>query len=174
MNECLFVRGAYLATKGGQRGALRTLPRARLSGLAATMDIKRIGTHNGTFHCDEALACFLLRQTEQFRSAQIVRTRDLEVLEQLDCVVDVGGVYDADRLRFDHHQRGFFETFSDTTKTKLSSAGLVYKHFGREVLSSMAADKLHSKDDTEQLYHKVLPGPRPAPLPHPTVNDWVV
>jgi hypothetical protein len=30
---------------------------------------KIIGTHNGTFHCDEALAVFLLRQTNTFRDA---------------------------------------------------------------------------------------------------------
>jgi hypothetical protein len=25
-----------------------------------------IGTHSGTFHCDEALGCWMLKQTEQF------------------------------------------------------------------------------------------------------------
>jgi hypothetical protein len=30
---------------------------------------KMIGTHNGAFHCDEALAVFLLRQTNAFRDA---------------------------------------------------------------------------------------------------------
>ncbi|XP_016116079.1 UPF0160 protein MYG1, mitochondrial-like [Sinocyclocheilus grahami] len=27
----------------------------------------RIGTHNGTFHCDEGLACFLLRQLPEYK-----------------------------------------------------------------------------------------------------------
>lgn len=27
----------------------------------------RIGTHNGTFHCDEVLACFLLRQLPEYK-----------------------------------------------------------------------------------------------------------
>ena len=31
--------------------------------------LKVIGTHNGTFHCDEALAVFLLRQTPTYRDA---------------------------------------------------------------------------------------------------------
>jgi uncharacterized UPF0160 family protein len=30
---------------------------------------KVIGTHNGTFHCDEALAVFLLRQTATYAHA---------------------------------------------------------------------------------------------------------
>ncbi|CAI5944760.1 unnamed protein product [Closterium sp. NIES-65] len=37
---------------------------------------KRIGTHNGTFHCDEAMGCFLLRRTLKFRDADVIRTRD--------------------------------------------------------------------------------------------------
>lgn len=27
----------------------------------------KIGTHNGTFHCDEVLACFFLRQLPEFK-----------------------------------------------------------------------------------------------------------
>ncbi len=52
------------------------------------------GTHSGSFHCDEALGCFLLQQTTKFGGADIVRSRDPEVLKGLDVVIDVGGVYD--------------------------------------------------------------------------------
>ena len=38
-----------------------------------------MGTHNGSFHCDEALGCFLIRLTDNFSDAQIVRTRDPQV-----------------------------------------------------------------------------------------------
>lgn len=31
------------------------------------MTAKKIGTHNGTFHCDEVLACFLLRQLPEYK-----------------------------------------------------------------------------------------------------------
>lgn len=65
----------------------------------------KIGTHNGTFHCDEALACFMLKQLPEYRLADIVRTRNPEELAKCDIVVDVGGVYDADKHRYDHHQR---------------------------------------------------------------------
>ncbi|KAM3729692.1 hypothetical protein ACB098_12G031400 [Castanea mollissima] len=87
----------------------------------------RIGTHNGSFHCDEALACFMLRLTHKFSAAQIVRTRDPKILESLDAVVDVGGLYDSTQDRYDHHQNGFAEVFGHGFTTKLSSAGLVYK-----------------------------------------------
>jgi hypothetical protein len=36
---------------------------------------KQIGTHDGAFHCDEALACWMLHQTLDFRDASITRTR---------------------------------------------------------------------------------------------------
>ncbi|KAK9839664.1 hypothetical protein WJX81_004487 [Elliptochloris bilobata] len=115
---------------------------------------KRIGTHSGSFHCDEALGCYLLRRTKEFAGAEIVRSRDPEVLRDLDVVIDVGGVYDADSRRFDHHQRGFDETFGLGFSTKLSSAGLVYKHYGREVVASVMG-LLPSHADTETVYLKL-------------------
>ena len=54
----------------------------------------KIGTHSGSFHCDEALGCFLLRQTDTYRDAEIIRSRDEEVLQDLDIIIDVGGKYD--------------------------------------------------------------------------------
>ena len=50
----------------------------------------RIGTHNGTFHCDEALGCFLLRLTSRFHGAEIVRTRD----DQVHAYIHTYNVYD--------------------------------------------------------------------------------
>lgn len=41
--------------------------------------ITKIGTHSGVFHCDEALACFMLKQLPEYRDADIVRTRNPEV-----------------------------------------------------------------------------------------------
>ncbi|GAB1605797.1 UPF0160 protein MYG1, mitochondrial-like isoform X1 [Argonauta hians] len=104
--------------------------------------VKKIGTHNGTFHCDEALACFLLKLLPEYQDSTIVRTRDLEKLAPCDVVVDVGGVYDPATFRFDHHQRSFNESMSSLNSnkkwvTKLSSAGLVYYHFGERILQKV-------------------------------------
>jgi len=79
---------------------------------------------------------YLLRHTDAYRDADVVRTRDPNILDTCDIVVDVGAVYDESKQRFDHHQRGFDEAFGHGFTTKLSSAGLVYKHFGREVISN--------------------------------------
>lgn len=95
---------------------------------AATMSaVTRIVTHNGTHHADEALAVHLLRKLPQYASAELIRTRDKALIEQGTIVVDVGAEYDDARRRYDHHQRGFEETFDSAHKTKLSSAGLVWK-----------------------------------------------
>ncbi|XP_043979010.1 UPF0160 protein MYG1, mitochondrial [Gambusia affinis] len=116
------------------------------------MTIKKIGTHNGTFHCDEVLACFFLRQLPEYAEAEIVRTRDAAVLAECDVVVDVGGEFDPKRHRYDHHQRTFTENFHSLCPekpwvTKLSSAGLVYLHFGRRLLAQLT----QMKEDDRQL-----------------------
>jgi uncharacterized UPF0160 family protein len=125
------------------------------------MTTAKIGTHNGQFHCDEVLACYMLKQLPTYKEAEIIRTRDSSLLETCDIVVDVGAVYDPSKNRFDHHQRTFNETFSslDSTKPwkiKLSSAGLIYVHFGRQVLAEILR-KLNAYDEklVEILYDKM-------------------
>jgi uncharacterized UPF0160 family protein len=98
--------------------------------------IRSLCTHDGSFHADEALAVFLMKQL--YPNVVVTRSRDAAVHEKHDMLVDVGAVFDESRLRFDHHQRGFTETFSSDHKaTILSSAGLIYKFFGRDVLAAM-------------------------------------
>jgi hypothetical protein len=53
----------------------------------------------------------------------VARSRDKAVLEDCDVIIDVGGVYEPENNRFDHHQRGFGEVFGHGYNTKLSSAG---------------------------------------------------
>ncbi|KAH9321909.1 hypothetical protein KI387_016548, partial [Taxus chinensis] len=113
--------------------------------------VKRVGTHNGTFHCDEALACYMIRLTDKYAGSEIVRTRDQQVLDRLDAVLDVGGVYDPSRDRYDHHQRGFDQVFGYEFATKLSSAGLVYKHYGWEIIAKeLGLDAAHP--DVERVF----------------------
>ncbi|KAG6636472.1 hypothetical protein CIPAW_11G113500 [Carya illinoinensis] len=119
--------------------------------MANNAPLKRVGTHNGSFHCDEALGCFMIRLTDKFCNAEIVRTRDIQVLEGLDAVLDVGGVYDPIQDRYDHHQKGFDEVFGHGFFTKLSSAGLVYKHFGKEIIAKeLQVDEGHP--DVHRLF----------------------
>jgi len=100
----------------------------------------------------------LTKYTKEFKDCPIVRTRDKSVLDTLDIVVDVGGVYDPATHRYDHHQKEFSSTFSENHNIKLSSAGLVYKHFGMEVVRSLS-DKILSETRTKlkiELDEKLL------------------
>ena len=99
-----------------------------------------IVTHNGKFHADESLAVAMLRRLPAYKAAQVIRTRDESVINSADIVVDVGGVYDSNSHRYDHHQPSFHDTFSELHKTRLSSAGLVYKHFGKLLIQQNLSD----------------------------------
>lgn len=135
-----------------------------------------MGTHSGAFQADEALGIYMLRQLPQYKQAALVRSRDPEVLKPLTIVIDVGGLYDHAQLRYDHHQRGFFETFDgenqaskdggrpDVTgpetatgafKTKLSASGLIYKHYGREIICALHPSLASSPDALEWVYVKM-------------------
>lgn len=124
-----------------------------------------IATHNGHFHADEALAVHMLRRhVPDYAGASLVRTRDPSKLAESHTVVDVGGEYDAAKRRFDHHQRGFTTTFPGRP-TKLSSAGLVYMHFGRGIIERSVQQHAEKKSeaavadaDVDLLYNKLYAG----------------
>jgi hypothetical protein len=59
---------------------LRTSALARVRGTTITSEkltsnLLAIGTHDGNFHCDEALAISLLKYLPQYEQAVVVRTR---------------------------------------------------------------------------------------------------
>lgn len=115
----------------------------------------RICTHSGTFHADESLAVFLLKLLPKFSNAAVVRSRQPLDWEAADIVVDVGGKYDGGSKWFDHHQRDFNETFSSNFATKLSSAGLIYKHFGKDIIRDTFKTTSISDNEVELIYLKM-------------------
>ncbi|CAG0897003.1 unnamed protein product [Darwinula stevensoni] len=122
----------------------------------------RIGTHDGIVHCDDALACFMLKLLPEYQDATIIRSRDEDVLSECNVVVDVGGVYDPAKLRFDHHQNDFEESMSTVRpgkkwRTKLSSAGLVFNHFGHRIISRILNWPIEDSDFEESM-STVRPG----------------
>lgn len=122
---------------------------------------KTIVTHNGTFHNDEVTAYAMLNYI--FPNNTLIRTRDPSIINDDDTsiVIDVGQIYDVKKHRYDHHQPTFHETF-DTSATPLargapnfqhagnssdqqstiplSSAGLIYKHFGHVIFGKFCAE----------------------------------
>ncbi|XP_033223330.1 UPF0160 protein MYG1, mitochondrial isoform X2 [Belonocnema kinseyi] len=121
----------------------------------------KIGTHSGVFHCDEVLACYMLKKLPQYKDASIVRSRDPEILKTCDVVVDVGGEYDPSKHRYDHHMREFKETASSVLNKpgydwtiKLSSAGLIYCHFGQEIIKQVIPEVV-DQAEIDAIFRKV-------------------
>ena len=114
-----------------------------------------IGTHDGSFHCDEALAISMLKLLPEYAGCTVVRSRNPELLAKCGVVVDVGAQYDPATHRYDHHQREFTGCLEGYS-TKLSSAGLVYQHFGRSILKHV----LGTQDEAlvETCFHKLYRG----------------
>lgn len=93
------------------------------------MNDKTIATHNGNFHADDVFSIAALKSI--FPSIKLIRTRDLEIITKADIVVDVGGEYDPESDRFDHHQRG--GAGERANGIPYSSFGLIWKKYGLEI-----------------------------------------
>ena len=86
----------------------------------------KIVTHNGSFHADDLFACAFLKLL--YPKAEIIRTRDEEVIKTGNIVLDVGGIYNPEKNLFDHHQRGGAGIRPNSIP--YASLGLIWKHFG--------------------------------------------
>ena len=119
-----------------------------------------IGTHSEQFHQDEVFSTFFLKFIDGFRTSAVVRTRNKQILDECDVVVDVGGEYNAEKMRFDHHMREFKEVFDEENRIKMSSAGLIFKHFGSQAITSILNSPSFSKSfktsDNKQVVKIVL------------------
>ncbi len=109
-----------------------------------------IATHGANFHSDDifAVATLLLKfekdgysQTSKNpeKKIKVIRTLDSDVYNKADFVVDIGGVYDVRKKRFDHHQVG--GAGARENGVPYASFGLVWKSYGKELTgSTYAAD----------------------------------
>ena len=90
---------------------------------------RSFGTHNGTFHADEVTACALLQCFDLIDEDKIKRTRDTALLRTCEYVCDVGGAYNPNEKRFDHHQIDY--------RGSLSSAGMILEYLkNKKIISS--------------------------------------
>lgn len=88
------------------------------------MQIRALGTHDGSFHADEVTAAALLVVFNRVDRDKIVRTRDEKLLDACEYVCDVGNIYDPSRKRFDHHQVDY--------TGQMSSAGMVLLYLWKQ------------------------------------------
>lgn len=115
-------------------------------------------THSGAFHADEVLATTLTKFSTEFKDSWIIRTRNNEIHKLADLVCDVGGIHDPSAHRYDHHMKEFTLVYDDILKIKMSSAGLVYKHLGKNIISNLLKGMgiyEQNKDNIQKIYDKV-------------------
>lgn len=103
---------------------------------------RSFGTHSGSFHADEVTACALLLYFGYIDREKIVRTRELDALQTCDFVCDVGGTYDPEIRRFDHHQVEY--------SGSLSSAGMILQYLKEQ--------KTLTEEFYQYLYRFVVKG----------------
>lgn len=103
---------------------------------------KNIVTHSGNFHADDVFAVATLLIV--FPDAKVIRTRDASLIENADVVADVGGIYDPNRLRFDHHQ--IEGAGSHYNGIPYASFGLVWKKYGEKISGSTEVAKIIEKN----------------------------
>lgn len=103
----------------------------------------KVVTHDSTFHADDIFATATLNILHN-GNIKIMRSRDPKIIASGDIVLDVGNIYDPKTNRFDHHQKGGAGTRPEGIL--LSSFGLIWKHFGRRLVSSDEAwEKIDQK-----------------------------
>src|SRR3990167_3466507 len=102
-----------------------------------------IATHNGSFHADDVFGVGVLMGV--FPSHTLLRTRNNAPIEAADFAVDVGGLWDAETGRFDHHQRSFAGARpahvvdgAQTPGVGYASAGLVWAAYGGAYVQALA------------------------------------
>jgi uncharacterized UPF0160 family protein len=93
-----------------------------------------IATHSGKFHADDVWAVTVLDIV--FPGCELIRTRDPEKIRSADFAVDVGGIWDPQTGRFDHHQKGF--EGARPSGVVYASAGLAWKTHGAQCVALIA------------------------------------
>jgi len=123
-----------------------------------------IAVHDGNFHADDVAGVAVVQLATGV--TRLIRTRDQEVLDASTYVLDVGGVYDPDANRFDHHQREG-KPAPRANEVPYSSFGLVWKKYGEVICGSakVAADvdkRLVQPIDAADCGFKLFEGGRPT------------
>lgn len=85
-----------------------------------------IVTHDGNFHADDVFSVAALKAI--LPAFKLIRSRNAEIISEADIVIDVGGKYEPDNGRFDHHQRG--GAGARENGIPYSSFGLIWQKYG--------------------------------------------
>lgn len=136
----------------------------------------KIVTHNAKFHTDDVFAVASLLVL--YPNAEVIRTRDKEIIKSADIVVDVGEIYDSESNRFDHHQMG--GAGNRDNGIPYSSLGLVWNKFGGKISGSQSVMKrientfiqtVDAADNGVDSFKTLIPDVAPA-LIQTVVNQY--
>ena len=108
-----------------------------------------IGTHDGSFHADETVACALISYIHEH--CEVIRSRNPQELERADIIIDVSGKND--ERHFDHHSNDF--KLSRPNGIDYATAGLMWQKFGREFLQKIAHEHFSAEQRqllTDEIY----------------------
>lgn len=109
-----------------------------------------IVTHDGPFHSDDVLSTVILREILE---GTINRTRKNELIEAADIIYDVGGIYDRNIGRFDHHFRSRPKRPSGES---YSTLGLIWKEFGRQYIAKLTGlDINNESEDIDLIWSQI-------------------
>ena len=103
----------------------------------------KVVTHNDRFHADDVFAMATLNIFFGDKIGEVIRTRDEAQIQSADIVFDVGGIYDPNAHRFDHHQKegaGVREN-----GVPYASFGLVWNKWGEAICGSIEAAQVVDK-----------------------------
>ena len=109
----------------------------------------RAATHDGTFHGDDVLAAAILWVARD-GDLTITRTRDPELLAQVDIVFDVGGG------QYDHHMRG--GNGVRRNGVPFASVGLIWKDFAPQVFQQIRIPCEHWEEMARVVDERLIQG----------------
>ena len=113
-----------------------------------------IQTDDGRLHPDECAAITLLNNYYSRKNVPITIHRSKEP-DYSNILIGIGGKYDAECLHFDHHQNTFTEKWP-SSDVVLSSAGLVWRHYGKEIVEMYLTSNPDEYDFSENYTHETI------------------
>ena len=106
----------------------------------------KVGTHDGRFHGDDVIACVIAKL--KWGNIIITRSRDVDILDTCDILFAVGEKFDPTSYKFDHRQKNCNEKFDEASTFPLSSGGMAWKYFGKDIIKNLIKNILSGMKDT--------------------------
>lgn len=117
-------------------------------------------TNSGPHYAGDVFATAILSMLKRVR---VLRTKDQSLVQYAKkngprglIMFGIGGEFRIDKRRFDCHQEGFEEHYSDFMK--LSTAGLAWRHYSMEILSNFDCPLQLIVEATMEVSHDLIHG----------------